>query len=204
MLTKKQLEILNVFKKEPFRSLSLSELKRELRESSSSKFQRSIFNFKKEKLINIKKAGKTHIISLNYENNKLFYYLSIFGFESNKNIPFEILYKIQQEILKETEFFSLVVFGSYAESKQTAKSDLDVAVIVENQEIKKRIAPRIASVKRKAFKEIHEQIFTRNEFLEMLRNEEENVGKEINRKHFVFYGLINFYKLILKGAKWKD
>ncbi len=200
MLTKKQLEILNVFKKELFKSLSFSELKRELRESSSSKLQRGILNFKKEGLINIEEAGKTHIISLNYGNNKLFYYLSIFGLEFNKNIPFEILYKIQDEILKETEFFSLVVFGSYAEGKQTAKSDLDVAVIIENQDVKKRIAPRIASVKRKMLKEIHEQIFTRNEFLEMLRNEEENVGKEIARKHFVFYGLINFYKLILKGA----
>ena len=110
MLTKKQLEILNVFKKELFKSLSFSELKRELKESSSSNLQRGILNFKKEGLINIEQDGKTHIISLNYENNKLFYYLSILWLEFNKNIPFEILYKIQQEILKETEFFSLIVF----------------------------------------------------------------------------------------------
>ena len=83
-----------------------------------------------------------------------------------------------------------------------ATERLPACVLVENSDVKKRIIPRIASVKRREIKEIHEFVFSRDEFLEMLKSEDENAGKEIARKHFVFYGMVNFYKLILK-EKWK-
>lgn len=202
MLTKKQLEILKVFKKDPFRSLSFSGLKKELGESSTSKLQNAIENFKKEDLIRIKKIGKTNLMSLNFDNNQLFCYLSIFNYEFSK-MPLDVLFKIQESILRETEFFCLVVFGSYASGTEKKNSDLDVAVIVENEEIKKRVTPRIKSVERKLIKDIHEVVFSKSEFLEMLGHEEENVGKEIARNNLVFYGLINFYKLILRNVRWK-
>jgi len=200
MLTKKQLGILKVFRKDLFRKMSFSDLKKELKEKSSSKLQRTILNFKEENLIKIEKIGKSNLISLNYDNNKLFYYLSIFNLEFSTGMPFNILYEIQQEILKETEFFSLIVFGSFAEGTSTKKSDLDVALIIENYEIKKRTTPKINSIKRKELQTIDLHVFTREEFLEMLKDEKENLGKEIVRNHFVIYGLINFYKLILKEA----
>ncbi len=200
MLTEKQLKIIGIFKKDLFTELTFSELKKQLRESSNSKLQRTLSNFKKEGLTNIKKIGKSNLISLNYANNKLFDYFSIFNLELyRKNIPLSILYEIQDSVLRETEFFCLIVFGSFVEGKATKKSDLDVAVIVENQEIKKKIIPRVNLVKRKSLKEIDAHIFTREEFLEMLGDEKENLGKQIARNHFVFYGMINFYKLMLRG-----
>lgn len=198
MITKGQLKILEIFKRDLFRSLTFIELKEKLKESSNSKLQRAILNFKAENLINIKQIGKTNLISLNYLNNKLFDYFSILNLESGKKIPLNIVYEIQESILKETEFFSLIVFGSFAEEKATKKSDLDIAVIVESQEVKNRIIPRINSFKRKSLREIDIHVFTREEFVEMLRDEKENLGKEIVKNHFVFYGMINFYKLILK------
>lgn len=204
MITKKQLETLKVFKNNIFRRLSFSDLKKELNEDSSSKLQKTIDDFKSEGIINIQKVGKTKLISLNFSNNKLFDFLSLFQSEFTKNMPFDVLYKIQNEILNENEFFSLVVFGSYASGKATNKSDLDIGVIVDNERVKKRVIPRINSVKRKVVKKMHSNVFTRKEFLRMLGREEENVGKEIARNHFVFYGLINFYKLILKEKKWKE
>ena len=202
MLTKKQIEILKVFKENPYKSLSFSGLKRELRESSTSKLQKTIKDFKKENLINITNVGRTTLISLNFNNNKLFDYFSIFNSEF-QNIPLDVLYNLQEGILKQTEFFSLIVFGSYAKGKEKKNSDLDIAVIVESEDVKKKIIPIINSVKRKSVNEVHDMVFTRDEFLEMLGQDEENVGKEIARNNFVFYGLINFYKLISKEGKWK-
>ncbi len=203
MLTKKQIEMLKVFKENPYKNLSFSGLKKELRESSTSKLQKTIKDFKKENLINIINVGRTTLISLNFDNNKLFDYFSIFNSEF-QNIPRGVLYDIQEGILKQTEFFSLVVFGSYAKGKEKKNSDLDIAVIVESEDVKKRIIPIINSIKRKSMKEIHDAVFTRDEFLEMLGQDEENVGKEIARNNSVFYGLINFYKLISKEGKWKN
>ncbi len=203
MLTLKQLEILNVFWREPWREFSFSDLKRLLNESSSSKLQKAIGNFKKENLVNISIVGRTSLISLNFENNKLFDYLSLLDFEFRK-IPLDILLLIQKEILKESEFFSIVVFGSYVSGEQKKGSDLDVAIVVESEDVKKRIVPVVKSVKRKSLIEIHDLVFTREEFLEMLCVDEENVGKEIARKNYVFYGLVNFYKLISKEGRWRN
>jgi len=197
MLTEKQLKILKIFRENLFRKIGFNELKKELKESSSSKIQRALENFKKENLINIEKLGRNTLVSLNFGNNKLFSYFSIYDFE-NKKMPFDILYKIQNEVLKETEFFSLIVFGSYASGKNTKNSDLDIALIVEDEKIKKKILPIIASVKRREIVDINFEVILREEFLEMLKVEEENLGKEIAGNHFVFYGLINFYKLIFK------
>jgi predicted nucleotidyltransferase len=202
MITKKQLEILNVFKNNLFKEFSFSDLKRKSNEKSSSKLQKAINDFFSDGLINIKKIGRSKVISLNFENNKLFDYFSILQFEKSK-MPFEVFYEIQKEILKETEFFCLVVFGSYASGKAGKKSDLDICIIVE-ESLKKKIIPRMRSIERKCVKKIHSEVFSREEFLEMLRQDEENVGKEIARNHFVFYGLINFYKLILKERIWKE
>ena len=202
MITREQLKILGVFRRSLFVNLTFVELKRQLKESSNSKLQRAISNFKKEEIIIVKKIGKTNLISLNYNNNKLFDYFSIFNMEFlGKNTPLDILYDIQNNLLKETEFFSLIVFGSYAEGKDSKKSDLDVAVIVENEEIRRKIVPRMKSIGRRALQEIDWHIFTREEFLEMLKDEKENLGKEIFRNHLVIYGLINFYNLVLKEVK---
>jgi len=95
----------------------------------------------------------------------------------------------------------LIVFGSYASGNIGKKSDLDIAIVVENGSVKKNIIPLINSIKRKELREIDEHIFTRGEFLEMLGDEKENLGKEIVRNHVVFYGMINFYKLVLRGVK---
>jgi len=198
MLTKKQLDVFKVFRNNLMRKITFSELKKELKENSSSKLQRTISLFKEEDLVNVEVIGKSKLIFLNFENNKLFDYLSIFEREFYENMPYEVLKNIQNEILKETEFFSFIVFGSYASKKATKKSDLDLCVLVENEDVKKEIVPLINSVKRKEVLEVYVEIFTRSEFLEMLGDEKENVGKEIVRNHFVFYGLGNFYKLILK------
>ena len=93
MITKKQLEILNVFRKNLFKEFSFSDLKKALKESSSSKLQKAIDDFYAEGLINVKKVGKSKLISLNFNTNKLFGYLMILQFEINK-VPYDILYEI--------------------------------------------------------------------------------------------------------------
>lgn len=199
MITKKQLKILNVLRKS--QSINFSELKRQLKESSSSYLQKTMSDFKKENIVIIRKVGRTNLIFCNYENNKLFDYLSIIDLDRIDKKIYEVIYNLQKNLLKETEFFSLIVFGSYAEGRTTKKSDLDLAIIIGNTGVGKKMIPRIDSVKRKELVDMDVHVFTRKEFLEMLKDEKENVGKEIVRKHLVVYGLANFYNLILKEMK---
>ena len=71
-------------------------------------------------------------------------------------------------------------------------SFLDIAVIIESEQTKKEVTPLIETVKRREIKPIDYHIFTRNEFLEMLRAESENVGKQIYKNSFIYYGFIEY------------
>ncbi len=49
--------------------------------------------------------------------------------------------------------------------------------------------------------EIEGYIFTQEEFFQMLINEEFNYGKELVRKHIIFYGAEAYYKIIFEAIK---
>lgn len=197
MITRKQLEILDIFLKNIFREMTFNEIKKETKERSNNKLQKAIENFKRENILNHKTIGKTILYSLNLKNNKTLDYLHLLSL--NKKMPFDMLYKIQNSLLRNTEFFSLVIFGSYAKGVNTTKSDLDIAVFTEN---KKSIEPLLESIKRKELINIDYHIITRHEFLEMLKAEEENLGKQIFRHHLAFYNPYIFYSLLIKG--WEN
>ncbi|MBI5398640.1 nucleotidyltransferase domain-containing protein, partial [Candidatus Woesearchaeota archaeon] len=87
-----------------------------------------------------------------------------------------------------------------AKNKATEKSDLDLAVIVESGQNKKEIAPLLETVKRREIKPIDYHIFTISEFLEMLKADIENVGKQIYKNRIIYYGFIGYCNLI-RGRK---
>ncbi len=111
---------------------------------------------------------------------------------------FHILQQTTLQLEKQTEFYILLVFGSHATGKATASSDVDIAIIIENDDVKKNVSPELQIIRRKSLPPADFQIFTRAEFLEMLQIEEENVGKEIVRKNLIFHGAESYFKLINK------
>jgi len=105
MLTEKQLKILNILKYN--KDISFSDLKKQLKESSSSYLQKTISDFSKENLILINKRGRNNFISLNYESNLLFDYLSIIEKRGIPEEVFSLIHELLQKILKKLNFFLL-------------------------------------------------------------------------------------------------
>ena len=199
MLTKQQLTLLGVFKKDIFASLTFKQIKEESKQKSNNIVQIALKKFKEQELVKTKVTGDVTTYSLNFDNNLTLSYLNLINEKeiSKKKFPKEILSGIQKKISKQTNFFILIVFGSYTKNKATEKSDLDVAVIVESEQTRKEIAPFLETVKRREIKPIDYHIFTRNEFLEMLKTDIENVGKQIYKNSIIYYGFIEYYNLIL-------
>lgn len=202
MLTKKQLNILSVFKKDIFASLTFKQIKQQSRQNSNNIVQIALKEFRKQGILSTKETGDVTTYTLNRDNNLTFSYLNLINeSEINKSeIPKSVLADIQNRIFKHTEFFILIVFGSYARNKITQKSDLDVAIIVESENTKKEITPHLETIKRREITPIDYHIFTRIEFLEMLKADFENVGKQIFKSSIVYYGYIPYCNLI-KGRK---
>jgi len=202
MLTKQQLTIFGIFKRDFFVSLTFKQIKEESKQKSNNIVQIALKKFKEQDLVKTEVTGDVTTYSLNLNNNLTLSYLNLINdLEIQKRkFPKEILLEIKKKISKQTDFFILIVFGSYAKNKATEKSDLDMAVIVESEQMKKEIAPFLETVKRREVKLIDYHIFTRNEFLEMLKAESENLGKQIYKNSFVYYGFIEYCNLI-RGRK---
>ena len=198
MLTKQQLSILGVFKKDLFASFTFKQIKEESKQNSNNIVQIAIKNFKEQDLVKTEIIGDVTTYSLNLNNNLTLSYLNLINDSEIQKRKFqkEILSEIQKKISKQTNFFILVIFGSYAKNKATEKSDLDIAVIVESEQTKKEITPLLETVKRREIKPIDYHIFTINEFLEMLKADIENIGKQIYKNSIVYYGFVEYCNLI--------
>ena len=199
MLTKQQLAILGVFKSDFFASLTFKQIKEASKQKSNNIVQIAIKKFKEQGLVNTKATGDVTTYSLNTNNNLTLSYLNLINdLEIQKRkFPKEILLEIQKRISKQTNFFILIVFGSYAKNKATEKSDLDITVIVESEPTKKETIPLLETVKRREIKPIDYHVFTKSEFLEMLKADIENIGKQIYKNNIIYYGFIEYYNLIL-------
>ena len=198
MLTKEQLNILSVFKKDVFTSLTFKQIKQQSRQKSNNIVQIALKEFQKQDIVKTKETGDVTAYSLNLNNNLTLSYLNLINeSEIGKNkIPTNILDNIHNRIFKHTEFFILIVFGSYAKNEATKKSDLDIALIVESEQTKKEITPFLETIKRRDVIPIDYHIFTRIEFLEMLQADSENVGKQIFKSNVIYYGYIPYCNMI--------
>lgn len=202
MLTKQQLTILGVFKKDIFTFLTFKQIKEESKQKSNNLVQIALKRFKAQDVVKRKVIGDVTTYSLNLDSNLTLSYINLINdLEIQKRkFPKEILSEIQKRTSKKTNFFILILFGSHAKNKATEKSDLDIAMIVETEQIKKEITPSLETVKRREIKLIDYHLFTRSEFLEMLKMEFENVGKQIYKNSIIYYGFIEYCNL-LRGTK---
>jgi len=201
MLTKKQIKIFNLFAREPFKEHTFKELRELSKEKSTSLIQIAIKAFLKEELIKAREIGTSKLYKINHENNRVYPYFEIFITE---NLPKSVKYTLEiiQEIIeKHTSFYSIVIFGSYSTGGQKKNSDLDVAVFIEKEEQRKIVEDSIKSSQLKSFLKIDRHVITKDEFLEMLKIDSENLGKQIARKHLIIHNPSIFYSLLKDGIK---
>jgi len=138
---------------------------------------------------------------INYRINNIIHHhelpdISIEEYKRLANLEKETLKK---EITENTPFYSLVIFGSYAINQQKDNSDLDIAIFIEKENNKKQIEALVNSAKLKSTIEIDAHIIPKSEMIEMLTNKEENLGKQIARKHLAYYNNRIFYEIIKEG-----
>ncbi len=105
----------------------------------------------------------------------------------NKNPEFKVLKKE----LPQGEY-SLILFGSRAEGNQREKSDIDLCII--NKDGKKEV--NLSKFELLFKLETNPVYLKEKEFRQMLKEEEQNLAKEIIRKHIILYGEEHFWNLI--------
>ena len=201
MITKKQLKIFEVIAKKPFAEYTRKEVKKESKEKSNNALALAINLLKKEEVLIERKIGKSGLLTLNLENDLAFYYLALCN---NNRISYKVklaVESLKKEISEDTPFYSIIIFGSYASGEQKKDSDLDVGVFIENEDKKKQIDALANSAKLKSVLEMDVHVIPKAEMIDMLTNKEENLGKQIARKHLAVYNHRIFYEIIKEGMK---
>ena len=201
MITKKQLKIFEVFARNPFAEHTRKEIKKDSKEKSNNALALVINTLKSEGVLIENKIGRSGILTLNLDNDLAFYYLALCNTERINNLVKLSLETLKKEIIEETPFFSIAIFGSYAVGDQKKESDLDIAVFIADEDNRKKIEALANSARLKSTLEVDIHVIPKPEMIEMLVNKEENLGKQIARKHLVVYNHRIFYEIIKEGIK---
>ncbi|MDD4353493.1 MAG: nucleotidyltransferase domain-containing protein [Candidatus Nanoarchaeia archaeon] len=144
-------------------------------------------------LIIMETVGKSKIMKLNSKNPIINFYLTISSEEEKK----EFLKKqpIIKKIASELETKAVVMlFGSYAKGSEKDSSDIDLIII--NKDGKKSIS--FSKYETLFNKKINPLFFTENEFIQMIKEKEENVGSQALKNHIILKNPQNFWRLIVK------
>ena len=198
MLTPKQIKIIEAFLRKPYKELTYKEIKDYSKEKSNSIIQKAIAKFLAEELVRKRELGNILLYSLNLENNTVFSYFDILIKEKVSSLVKSTLRIIREE-LSTLEFISIVIFGSYAEGKQKAISDLDIAIFVNSIEDKKSCELSMKSAELKSILQLDVHVISKEEMLQMLKDKHENLGKQIAYKHLAVHNPAIFYQLIQEG-----
>jgi len=145
-----------------------------------------------EEIFIINKKGNVKLCSLNLKDNITKNYLILSERKETESFTKkQPQFKVLKEELPEGDY-SLILFGSRAERKNRKKSDIDLCVI--NKDGKKNIN---FSKFELLFKlEINPIYISNKEFRHMLKDEEQNLAKEIIKKHIILCGEEYFWNLI--------
>lgn len=145
-------------------------------------------------LVDIKIVGKSKVIKLNRKSPAIKSYLIISSDDEKKEFLKKqpIINKISSELNTKD---IVVLFGSYA--KGIAKENSDIDILVINNKGEKSISLNKYET---LFKKKIELIFvTKKEFIAMLNEEGENVGKQALKNHIILQNPEGFWECVLNG-----
>lgn len=197
MLTQEELKIVDFFRRNIFAEYTIRELMKKMSKGSYTWTYNAVEKLRKLGIIKVRQKGQSNLCSINLEDQKTLAYLSLLDeieAYSKKGLPIENIKELIASL--PIAFFTFIVTGSYAIGKQTPKSDLDIAVLVEDGVNTKDVLAYLVSKGLIMIPEVHPFVFSRSEFLQMLLDKQVNYGKLLFNKRLIASGAENYYSII--------
>ncbi len=200
-MLKKEYQIVEGFIKQPWKKLTFNEIRKISGKKSKSYLYNSIRKFLKEKILIEEKVGN---VNQYYLNNSL-KTISYIGFVAENmglgksHIPYTDIEKITSKI--PTNFFILLITGSYAKNTQKKNSDIDLVIICDKSTQPDKIYAELRYDAEMNIPKIHLYVFKDSEFLAMLTDKKANYGKEIIKNNIILSGGKEYYKIIGEAIK---
>jgi len=195
-INKNEVKIVELFRKELFLKASIRELMKKINSKSYQRVYEAVERLMEKKILLAKKIGNTKLISLNFSHETILL-LSFFDEKEGNRIPNYL--RILD--IKEISDYLILVTGSYVSGKFNKKSDLDLVVIVPDKEDIVAIQKLIENKTLLFVPSVHLYVFRKKDFMEMLKNKEQNYGKEIVKNKIILKNAQIFYELIKEAVE---
>lgn len=117
---------------------------------------------------------------------------------------FLVVEKLLSVLPKKTDFnlLSIVLFGSLAKGSDFEKSDIDLFIIVPSKEkYDESIEMECVALSKSFDIEINPLVSEPTNLLTMLKEKENNVGKEILKNKIILFGAEKFWELVFEAIK---
>lgn len=202
-------KILKVFYKEIGGEFSILQIAKKIRVSYSY-VHREVELFSKRGIISVNVSGRRKYCKPNYLNLIVVSsFVKISAEEAQKFLSAgEKITSIVKELLaglpEKTNYnlLSIILYGSFAKSTQIKSSDVDLLVLVPSKEkYGEIIENECVSLSRRYGVEVSPIISEPQSFLNMLRERENNVAKELLKNKIILYGAEKFWELVLGTMK---
>jgi predicted nucleotidyltransferase len=191
-----ELKIIDLLMRNVEKKFTVNEIAKALNAYYSHVYK-SVNKLAKEGVVIKEKVGKSHLCSLNFDNEKTIALIQLDEIERRNdfyNLKKEIKIILEDFVkaIRPSNPLTIVLFGSYAKNIATKESDIDILVIGKNLAKIDIITKEIYS---KYDKEINVVMMSAREFK---KQKSKAIIKEIIKNHYVLYGVEKFVDLIFK------
>ena len=202
-------KILKLFYKGIDGEFSILQLAKNI-EISYSYVYKQIELFAKQGIISINVSGRRKYCRPNYKNPTVVSsFVKISTEEAQKFLSVRkkitsIVKELLTRLPEKTNYnlLSIILYGSFAKSTQIKNSDIDLFVLVPSKEkYSEIIENECVSLSRRYGVEVSPLISEPQSFLNMLRERENNVAKELLKNKIILYGAEKFWELVLGAMK---
>jgi len=163
----------------------------EIKSKSYQRVYESVEKLVKKKILISEKLGNTNLISLNFSREAILLLSFLDEREADKIPNYSKLLDI-----REISDFLILITGSYASGNFNRKSDLDLVVIIPDKEDVVSIQRTIENKTMLFAPPIHLYVFRKKDFIEMIKDKNENYGKEIVKNKIILKNARIFYELL--------
>lgn len=202
-------QVIRLYSTEPLAEFSIRQISKKLTKSYSytyNKIQDGISNG----ILRSKKRGASTSCSLNLESQKTLELLSAISvsdkdaFAKKQCVLSSALDELAVKVKEKSNYniFAMILFGSTAKGTARKKSDIDLFFISPSKEKYDEMIENECNAIRMSYgREVNPIVAEPKMYINMLREKEENVGKQVLRNKVIFFGANKFWDLTMEGLK---